>query len=47
MILIAYCGHERSKISHKHFFLKQKQALIAIAAFGANDHLRYNRAKYL
>ena len=24
-----------------------KQALIAIAAFGANDHFRYNRAKYL
>ena len=24
-----------------------KQALIAIAAFSANDHFRYNRAKYL
>jgi len=27
--------------------LHTKQALIAIAAFGANYHFRYNRAKYL
>ena len=32
---------------NKMVHMKVKQALIAIAAFGTNDHFRYNRTKFL